>query len=63
MLIGYARVSTNDQTINLQMDALKTIGCDKIFTDTASGATTERQGLENALKYVAATRHSCCVEA
>lgn len=52
MLIGYARVSTTDQTLNLQMDALKTIGCDKIFTDTASGANTERKGLEEALKYV-----------
>jgi DNA invertase Pin-like site-specific DNA recombinase len=52
MLIGYARVSTQDQTLHLQMDALKHIGCDKIFTDTASGATTEREGLEQALKYV-----------
>src|SRR6266487_3851360 len=52
MLIGYARVSTQDQTLNLQMDALKTIGCDKIFTDTASGANTERQGLADALKFV-----------
>lgn len=52
MLIGYARVSTQDQTLNLQMDALKTIGCSKIFTDTASGANVERQGLEEALKFV-----------
>jgi DNA invertase Pin-like site-specific DNA recombinase len=52
MLIGYARVSTGDQTIDLQMDALKHIGCDKIFTDTASGASVEREGLEQALKYV-----------
>lgn len=52
MNIGYARVSTQDQTLNLQMDALNTIGCSKIFTDTASGANTERKGLEEALKYV-----------
>ena len=52
MLIGYARVSTQDQTINLQKDALEKIGCSKIFTDTASGATTERKGLDEALEYV-----------
>src|SRR5438874_12226421 len=52
MLIGYARVSTTDQTLDLQKDALKKIGCSKIFTDTISGATTERKGLEGALSYV-----------
>lgn len=52
MLIGYARVSTQDQTLNLQKDALEKIGCSKIFTDTASGATTERKGLEEAFAYV-----------
>lgn len=52
MLIGYARVSTQDQTLNLQKDALEKIGCTKIFTDTISGATTERQGLDEALAYV-----------
>src|SRR5260370_32751209 len=52
MLIGYARVSTQDQTLNLQKDALEKIGCTKIFTDTASGATTERKGLDEALAYV-----------
>ena len=52
MLIGYARVSTSDQTLNLQKDALEKIGCAKIFTDTISGATTERQGLDAALAYV-----------
>src|SRR5690349_11624321 len=51
MLIGYARVSTQDQTLNLQQDALENIGCSKIFTDTASGAATERAGLEEALAY------------
>jgi DNA invertase Pin-like site-specific DNA recombinase len=52
MLIGYARVSTHDQTLNLQQDALTKAGCTKIFTDTASGAQTERKGLEQALSYV-----------
>jgi DNA invertase Pin-like site-specific DNA recombinase len=51
MLIGYARVSTQDQTLNLQKDALEKIGCTKIFTDTASGAKAERKGLEEALEY------------
>jgi DNA invertase Pin-like site-specific DNA recombinase len=52
MLIGYARVSTQDQTLNLQKDALEKLGCNKIFTDTASGAKAERKGLEEALEYV-----------
>src|SRR6266480_4939048 len=52
MLIGYARVSTQDQTLHLQKDALEKIGCSKIFSDTASGAATERKGLDAALAYV-----------
>jgi DNA invertase Pin-like site-specific DNA recombinase len=52
MLIGYVRVSTHDQTLNIQQDALQKAGCNKIFTDTASGAKTERKGLEQALSYV-----------
>ena len=52
MLIGYARVSTQDQTLNLQNDALEKAGCSKIFTDTISGAKTDRVGLEQALGYV-----------
>jgi DNA invertase Pin-like site-specific DNA recombinase len=52
MLIGYARVSTADQTLNLQLDALKHIGCAKIFTDTVSGAKAERKGLDEAISYV-----------
>jgi DNA invertase Pin-like site-specific DNA recombinase len=51
MNIGYARVSTQDQTLNLQKDALEKIGCKKIFTDTASGAKAERTGLNEALEY------------
>ena len=51
MLIGYARVSTADQTLHLQQDALQKAACSKIFTDTASGAKTERKGLDEALQY------------
>ncbi len=51
MLIGYARISTQDQTLNLQKDALENIGCTKIFTDTISGAVTERKGLEEAVQF------------
>jgi DNA invertase Pin-like site-specific DNA recombinase len=52
MLIGYARVSTQEQTLHLQQDALQKAGCMKIFTDTASGAKAERKGLGQALTYV-----------
>jgi DNA invertase Pin-like site-specific DNA recombinase len=52
MLIGYARVSTQDQTLALQKDALEKIGCKKIFTDTASGTKAERKGLDEAMEYV-----------
>ncbi len=51
MLIGYARVSTQDQTLALQQDALTKAGCEKIFTDTASGAKAERKGLDEALSF------------
>src|SRR5919199_1354112 len=54
MLVGYARVSTTDQTLDLQRDALQKAGCTKIFTDTASGAKAERIGLQEALAYVRA---------
>ena len=51
MLVGYARVSTQDQTLDLQKDALEKLGCARIFTDTASGAQVERPGLEEALAF------------
>ena len=52
MLIGYARVSTDDQNLDLQKDALQAAGCDKIFEDKASGAAVHRPGLDNALSHL-----------
>lgn len=52
MKIGYARVSTKQQNLQLQLDALNEAGCDEIFTDTISSQKKEREGLNNALKYV-----------
>jgi DNA invertase Pin-like site-specific DNA recombinase len=52
MLIGYARISTHDQTLDLQMDALKNAGCEKIFTDKVSGTKEERKGLTEALSHL-----------
>jgi DNA invertase Pin-like site-specific DNA recombinase len=50
MLIGYARVSTPDQDLALQLDALKAAGCEHTATDKASGASTNRPGLTEALR-------------
>ncbi len=52
MLVGYARVSTDDQTLDPQKDALLKTGCEKIFTDIASGAKTDRAGLSEALDFL-----------
>ncbi|GAW85762.1 conserved hypothetical protein [Bathymodiolus platifrons methanotrophic gill symbiont] len=46
MLIGYARVSTHDQHLHLQEDALREIGCEKIFVDEVSGTVSSRPGLD-----------------
>lgn len=50
MLLGYARVSTKDQNLDLQLDALRSHGCKQFFTDTVSGAKTARPGLDDILK-------------
>ncbi len=54
MLIGYARVSTGEQRLDLQVDALKGAGCERIFTDQSSGGRTERAGLEAAMSHLRA---------
>ena len=51
MLIGYARVSTDDQDTALQIDALKRCGCEKIFEERASGSRTDRPELAKALAH------------
>ena len=50
MLIGYARVSTQDQNLDLQIEALTKVGCQKVFDDKMSGSRAERPGLAKALE-------------
>ncbi len=50
MLIGYARVSTDDQNLDLQRTALRDAGCERIYEDTVSGARAERPGLQQAME-------------
>ena len=52
MKVGYARVSTHDQNLSLQLDALKQAGCEEIHQDQVSGAKAERSGLQDALAYL-----------
>ncbi|MEX3614322.1 MAG: recombinase family protein [Burkholderia gladioli] len=59
MMLGYARVSTGEQDLQLQLDALGAAGCEKLFTDKASGASRERPGLTEALAF--ARKGDCLV--
>lgn len=52
MKVGYARTSTTEQKLDLQIDALEQAGCEKVFTDYGiSGSTSARPGLDEALEY------------
>ena len=53
-IIGYARVSTSDQHVQAQTDALEAAGCERVFTDCASGARSARPELDAALDYLRA---------
>lgn len=52
MTVGYARISTSDQNITTQIEILKENGCEKIFTDIASGIREDRAGLIEMLSYL-----------
>lgn len=52
MTVGYARISTQDQNISMQIEILKENGCQKIFTDIASGVRENRSGLNEMLSYI-----------
>src|SRR3954471_20515603 len=52
MLVGYAWVSTQEQDLALQLDALRAAGCDKVFEEKASGAQRERPALRAALEFM-----------
>ena len=51
VLVGYARVSTGDQKPELQLDALRQTGCERIFVETASGMKADRPELARALEF------------
>lgn len=52
MIVGYARVSTTDQNLEVQLDELKTHGCERVFTDKATGTNTARAGLTDMMEFV-----------
>ncbi|MGB3152646.1 MAG: recombinase family protein [Maribacter sp.] len=52
MIFGYARVSTPEQNLDSQIDLLRKGGCEKIYTDIASGVRNDRKGLNEMIKYM-----------
>jgi len=59
MLIGYARVSLDTQSIDLQIDSLTAAGCEKIFNDTGSGSRSDRPGLNQVMEFARAGDAIC----
>ncbi len=55
--IGYARVSTSDQSMDLQIDSLKASGCDRIFEEKVSGKKSDRPELARCLEYLRSGRY------
>jgi DNA invertase Pin-like site-specific DNA recombinase len=51
MKLGYARVSTHEQVLDLQLDALRQTGCEQVFTDTVSGVQAHKPSWEQLLTY------------
>lgn len=51
-LIGYARVSSSSQNLDAQIDSLKHVGCEKVFTDKVSGTARERTGWTELMNYI-----------
>ncbi|MBW7883705.1 MAG: recombinase family protein [Caldilineaceae bacterium] len=60
MLIGYARVSTGEQNLDLQVDALRQAGCQRVFTDEVSGVKSDRPGLQEVTEFLR-ERHTLVV--
>lgn len=61
MLVGYARVSSTDQSLDIQLDALKEAGCEKVFSEKVSGRSTQdRHELAQALDFVREGDTLCC---
>jgi DNA invertase Pin-like site-specific DNA recombinase len=52
MLIGYARVSTDEQSLDLRLDALEAVGCTRIFTDKVSTMKADHPGLADAVSHL-----------
>lgn len=63
MLVGYTRMSTQEQNLALQLDALKNAGCDKVFVEKASGAQRDRPEIKSCLSLCESWRYSGSIEA